>query len=338
MPAGDPFCNYCNRLQYCCICPTPTPKTFGVTEEPWLRKVLDDAKHSRSKRLNSDEEETISQNIMKEPTLNELINDIIKPAAIKLIKLSDKGLRNTLNDLGKSIDEVIDKKTKAFKDTIDESGSDESFNKLFETVFGQGNIPVKNKSASATVEDEFNTFFKEPLKKKTLVVNLYGGPGTGKSTMAAGIFYELKMLGINCELITEYPKDLVWEKRNNTFENQIYVFAKQFHRLFNVLNQVDVIITDSPILMYSIYDSQKRETLKKLIYEEHKKLWTYNVFLKRSRKYNPVGRYNSEKQAQDLDIKIRDLLTDSKEMCEVFNTTHEEKDRLVKKILTLIKK
>ena len=31
--------------------------------------------------------------------------------------------------------------------------------------------------------------------KETLVVNLFGGPGTGKSTMMAGIFAKLKSLG-----------------------------------------------------------------------------------------------------------------------------------------------
>ena len=46
--------------------------------------------------------------------------------------------------------------------------------------------------------------------KETLVVNLYGAPGSGKSTGAAYIFAELKMLGINCELITEFASD---EKR-----------------------------------------------------------------------------------------------------------------------------
>ena len=44
----------------------------------------------------------------------------------------------------------------------------------------------------------------------TLVVNLYGAPGSGKSTGAAYIFAKLKMLGVNCELITEFAKDKVW--------------------------------------------------------------------------------------------------------------------------------
>lgn len=48
--------------------------------------------------------------------------------------------------------------------------------------------------------------------KTPIVINLFGGPGSGKSTGAAYIFSQLKMKGINCELITEYAKDKTWEK------------------------------------------------------------------------------------------------------------------------------
>ena len=42
-----------------------------------------------------------------------------------------------------------------------------------------------------------------------LVVNLFGVPGAGKSTGAAYIFSQLKMAGVNAELITEFAKDKV---------------------------------------------------------------------------------------------------------------------------------
>ena len=49
--------------------------------------------------------------------------------------------------------------------------------------------------------------------KGALCVNLFGGPGIGKSTTAAGVFNLLKLHGIETELITEFAKDLVWEER-----------------------------------------------------------------------------------------------------------------------------
>ena len=46
--------------------------------------------------------------------------------------------------------------------------------------------------------------------------------------------------------MTEFAKDLTWENRQNTLENQLYVFAEQHHRVNRLKKQVDVVITDSP--------------------------------------------------------------------------------------------
>ena len=43
--------------------------------------------------------------------------------------------------------------------------------------------------------------------KKT-VVNLYGGPGAGKSTAALQLVAELKKRGINADYVSEYAKEL----------------------------------------------------------------------------------------------------------------------------------
>ena len=43
--------------------------------------------------------------------------------------------------------------------------------------------------------------------EKPLVVNLFAGPGTGKSTVAAQIFAHLKWQGFSCELVTEFAKE-----------------------------------------------------------------------------------------------------------------------------------
>ena len=47
------------------------------------------------------------------------------------------------------------------------------------------------------------------MAKKTLVVNLIAPPSAGKSTMAANIFAELKWMGIDCEIVSEFAKELV---------------------------------------------------------------------------------------------------------------------------------
>lgn len=195
--------------------------------------------------------------------------------------------------------------------------------------------------------DEFEAFFNEPSDnplpapskpkaKQTLVVNLFAGPGTGKSTAAAGIFYDLKNLGINCELAAEYAKDLVWEKRDFTFHDQLYLFAKQHHRIFNLLGQVDVVVTDCPILLSPVYDAEKRATFEKLVVEEHNKMWTYNVFLKRKKTYNPIGRRHNESEAVTIDRQVLAVLDKHNQCFETFEASQEGKDKIVHQIRLLL--
>jgi hypothetical protein len=171
---------------------------------------------------------------------------------------------------------------------------------------------------------------------ETLVTNLFSGPGAGKSTTAAGIFFDLKTCGINCELVTEFAKDLVYEQRHHTFTDQIYIFGKQYHRIQRLMGQVSVIVTDSPLLLTPVYDSEKRPTLEKLAVEEHNKMWTYNVFLKRKKPFNPKGRIHGEEHAKDIDYQVADMLLKHEIAFETFDGTIEGKDAIVKKILMLL--
>lgn len=140
----------------------------------------------------------------------------------------------------------------------------------------------------------------------TLVVNLFAGPGAGKSTMAAGLFHRLKTEGVNCELVREYAKDLEWRGHREmlTDAGQIYVFAKQLKRFQDVDGKVDIIVTDSPILLSAVYGKSLSNTFCQLVLEEVAKFNNMNVILKRVKPYVRVGRSQTKQQAEDLDMEI----------------------------------
>lgn len=129
--------------------------------------------------------------------------------------------------------------------------------------------------------------------------------------MAAALFAQLKWAGIDCELAAEYAKDLVWEKRSKTFENQVYIFGKQHHRIFRLLGQVQVVITDSPLFLTPIYDSEQRQTLKRLVFEEANKCNNLNILVIRRKDYNPNGRLHSKSEARKVDHHVAEFLKEN---------------------------
>lgn len=153
---------------------------------------------------------------------------------------------------------------------------------------------------------------------KTKVLNLYGGPGTGKSTTAAAVFSELKQRGVNCELVQEYAKDKAWEFDGHTgtvpkvLQAQEYVFAKQHFRMRRCADAVDLIITDSPLLLATMYipDDFALPSLKNVIREAYDMYDNIDIFLNRAKAYNPRGRFQTEKEAVALDSKILRMLID----------------------------
>lgn len=144
--------------------------------------------------------------------------------------------------------------------------------------------------------------------KKTLVINLFGGPGSGKSTTCAGIFERLKLKGINCEMATEYAKDKVWEESYKTLDDQIYIFGKQLHRINRLLGKVDVIITDSPLINSIVYDKENNPTFKSLVLNQHNRLNNLNYYIVRDEHYEEKGRIQTKDEAEGLDNKIKKIL------------------------------
>ena len=141
---------------------------------------------------------------------------------------------------------------------------------------------------------------------ESVVVNLYGGPGTGKSTTAALLFATLKQRGVNCELATEYAKDVVWEGRDYLLSDQIYLFAKQNRKLARLYGKVDVIVTDSPLLFCYFYS--KNEHLLALIQQEMERACQLHVMLRRIKPYLAAGRYQNEEEARQIDGGLKRML------------------------------
>ena len=143
---------------------------------------------------------------------------------------------------------------------------------------------------------------------KPIVVNLISGPGAGKSTTAAGVFFDLKRLGINAEMALEFAKDKVYEEAFRTMDDQIYIFAKQYHKLWRLRDKVDVIITDSPLLVSLYYNKEESKHFNDLVVEQYHKFNNICYFIKRAGEYHSEGRLQTAEESEQIDKEIINLL------------------------------
>jgi len=174
--------------------------------------------------------------------------------------------------------------------------------------------------------------------KKPLVVNLTGAPGAGKSTGAATIFAELKKAGVNAELVTEFAKDKTWEHNIMALGCQEYVFGKQSYRLRRCRDDVDVIVTDSPLPLSIIYNTNPAitESYPRLVMDVYNTYENINFFINRVKPYNPKGRNQTEEESDRISVRIKDLYKGLGIDYFEINGDNEGYDYAVKTVLSIL--
>lgn len=149
------------------------------------------------------------------------------------------------------------------------------------------------------------------------VVNLFGGPGAGKSTSAAGLFFLMKSdYGFveSVELVTEFAKDLVYAERFKELkgDNQLYITAKQYGKLHKLRNQIDYAITDSPIIQSLMYTPPDYfSSFGTLLRELFDSFDNINFYINRVKPYKSYGRTQSEEEADIIGMRITNFLTNN---------------------------
>ena len=142
----------------------------------------------------------------------------------------------------------------------------------------------------------------------TKIINLYGAPGSGKSTIASGLFYHMKMAGLNVEIAPEYVKPKLFEENTYVFKDQLYCFAKQHKKLRELNGKVDFIITDSPLLMSLIYNSTEVPLFNELVLQYYNQYDNMNFLLKRNHVYHTEGRMQTEQESDEVGEDLENYL------------------------------
>lgn len=168
----------------------------------------------------------------------------------------------------------------------------------------------------------------------TKVINLIAGSGVGKSTCAAGLFYHMKLKGINCEQVQEYVKSLAWAGHKIDPLDQITIVGEQAKREKLLYNKVDYIVTDSPLVLGGIYDEFYNKDISSSQSALHfiKKSNIEHIYfvLKRNKPFDPRGRFEDEATAIKIDNFVNKKLT---EWNISYNIIESEDDKRVETIM-----
>lgn len=147
--------------------------------------------------------------------------------------------------------------------------------------------------------------------KKSLVINLLGSPGSGKSTTAALLFGEMKKRGYSVDLVPEYAKELIWEGREATFEDEVYIFAKQNHRIFRLNGKVDFIVTDAPLLQ-KLYYMPKEFDFSQFVLDVVNQYDNLTFFLERKEfEYETNGRHQTAEESSEVSKIMKEKLLEN---------------------------
>lgn len=156
-------------------------------------------------------------------------------------------------------------------------------------------------------------------------LNLYAGPGVGKTTLATAIFSELKFRNLNIEFVSEYAKEIAWQ--DNPDWDQDKIFLTQSTRM-KIASKVDFVITDGPLLQNLVYTYDAK--IIEAYLHEYSKYDNFNIFINRGPgAYNSSGRYQTSSEALEVDEDIYNMLSNTVVQFEQVDFKRDSVNRII---------
>ena len=167
----------------------------------------------------------------------------------------------------------------------------------------------------------------------TILINMLGCPSSGKTSLSAKLFAQLKAMDLNAEYTSEYVKGWAWEGKKVGPFDQFYIFGKETHNQSRLFDKVDFIISDSPVMLTAFYHYfyNGNEALNEVCHNfynlaEEAGVEVVNFFLPRKKKYVAKGRYQTQEEADALAFQLKEWL--NKEGYEYTTLECSDKERI----------
>lgn len=143
-----------------------------------------------------------------------------------------------------------------------------------------------------------------------LVVNMFGGPGRGKSTTAYKLIGLLKAKDHKAELVVESAKKAAYTNALHQLQDQVYLVAKHNNDLRILENQVDIIVTDGSLLNCIAYADPETQRMEiELSKELYSRFDNIGFIIPRKALYMKYGRSQTREEAEIIDKKVFDSIS-----------------------------
>lgn len=133
-------------------------------------------------------------------------------------------------------------------------------------------------------------------------INFFGVPNSGKSTVAADMFSEMRKLNLKVELVQEAIKPWAYAGKKVDPWDTLWFYAEQIRRENELLKFVPLVITDSPVMLAAFYAGPESQPslvdIGRLFDRKYKPL---NILLlPDGLPYETKGRYQTATEAAEM--------------------------------------
>ncbi len=145
------------------------------------------------------------------------------------------------------------------------------------------------------------------------VVNLFGPPGVGKSTVRSGLFWRMRSDQMSVEEVSEYAKYLVLTGRTWQLEaDQLYLLAKQHHKQLILEGKYQYAVTDSPLPLCAFYAQENYlPGFTEIVMAAYARFDNLNIYLTRGMhadEFEQAGRVHDFEASRLIDLRLRAFL------------------------------
>lgn len=155
----------------------------------------------------------------------------------------------------------------------------------------------------------------KPNKTVKIKLAILGAPGSGKSTLSAGLLYFSKLFLFKADAVPEVAKWHAYKKVDFTDPNyELNKFNEQLEMEDIYPKEINITICEAPLVISAIYASYYRgddDPIAKKMYEyaeTYKNRYTHFLVSRKLLKYETFGRNETESQSEDLHLKTIEIL------------------------------